>query len=194
MHHSQYLWRETKIIERAKALKVNAGTEPDTDLGPVISKQVCSWFYFSSYCNTVFQLKISVANLQCAFKNYCHGYSMHVIFTPIFVYILAIYVSQTLSLAAQAKERVHRLVQSGVESGAKLLLDGRNIVVAFIPSTTFINFLIEFFLNRTNKWKHNFELLIFVACLFMLLVSHSLDYMPIRLKYNKWSTPKRKIK
>lgn len=27
-------------MERAKALRVNAGTEPDADLGPVISKQV----------------------------------------------------------------------------------------------------------------------------------------------------------
>lgn len=27
-------------MERAKALKVNSGTEPDADLGPVISKQV----------------------------------------------------------------------------------------------------------------------------------------------------------
>lgn len=28
-------------MERAKALKVNAGTEADVDLGPVISIQVC---------------------------------------------------------------------------------------------------------------------------------------------------------
>lgn len=27
-------------MERAKTLKVQPGTEPDTDLGPVISKQV----------------------------------------------------------------------------------------------------------------------------------------------------------
>jgi malonate-semialdehyde dehydrogenase (acetylating)/methylmalonate-semialdehyde dehydrogenase len=67
---------ETKIVERAKALKVNAGTEPDTDLGPVISKQ--------------------------------------------------------------AKERVKSLVQSGVESGAKLLLDGRNIVVPGYESGNFV--------------------------------------------------------
>ncbi|XP_045819325.1 methylmalonate-semialdehyde dehydrogenase [acylating], mitochondrial-like isoform X1 [Trifolium pratense] len=67
---------EAKIIERAKALKVNAGTEPDTDLGPVISKQ--------------------------------------------------------------AKERVKTLVQSGVESGAKLLLDGRNIVVPGYESGNFV--------------------------------------------------------
>ncbi|KAJ1434895.1 Methylmalonate-semialdehyde dehydrogenase [Sesbania bispinosa] len=33
------LW-ESKLVERAKSLKVNAGTEPDADLGPVISKQV----------------------------------------------------------------------------------------------------------------------------------------------------------
>ncbi|GKV15153.1 hypothetical protein SLEP1_g25955 [Rubroshorea leprosula] len=30
---------EDKLVERVKALKVNAGTEPDTDLGPLISKQ-----------------------------------------------------------------------------------------------------------------------------------------------------------
>ncbi|KAL9414614.1 hypothetical protein AB3S75_042973 [Citrus x aurantiifolia] len=58
---------EDKLVERAKALKVNAGTEADADLGPVISKQ--------------------------------------------------------------AKERICRLIQSGIESGARLLLDGRNIVV-----------------------------------------------------------------
>ncbi|KAK7363052.1 hypothetical protein VNO77_05181 [Canavalia gladiata] len=67
---------EALLIERAKALKVNAGTEPDTDLGPVISKQ--------------------------------------------------------------AKERIHKLVQSGVESGARLLLDGRNIVVPGYESGNFI--------------------------------------------------------
>lgn len=38
-----YLSREEGLIERAKALKVNAGTEPGTDLGPVISKQVVSF-------------------------------------------------------------------------------------------------------------------------------------------------------
>ncbi|MED6151696.1 Methylmalonate-semialdehyde dehydrogenase [acylating], mitochondrial [Stylosanthes scabra] len=67
---------EAKLVERAKALKVNAGTEPDTDLGPVISKQ--------------------------------------------------------------AKERIHRLVQSGVDSGARLLLDGRNIVVPGYESGNFV--------------------------------------------------------
>ncbi|XP_057989571.1 methylmalonate-semialdehyde dehydrogenase [acylating], mitochondrial isoform X2 [Hevea brasiliensis] len=67
---------ENKLVERAKALKVNAGTVPDADLGPVISKQ--------------------------------------------------------------AKERIHRLIQSGVESGAKLLLDGRNIVVPGYEQGNFI--------------------------------------------------------
>lgn len=32
--------RIEQLVERAKTLKVNAGTEPDADLGPVISKQV----------------------------------------------------------------------------------------------------------------------------------------------------------
>lgn len=32
--------REDKLVEHAKAIKVNEGTESDADLGPVISKQV----------------------------------------------------------------------------------------------------------------------------------------------------------
>ncbi|KAF5448414.1 hypothetical protein F2P56_028952 [Juglans regia] len=57
---------EDKLVEHAKAIKVNEGTESDADLGPVISKQ--------------------------------------------------------------AKEQICRLVQTGVDTGAKLVLDGRNIV------------------------------------------------------------------
>ncbi|KAL9685708.1 hypothetical protein QQ045_023159 [Rhodiola kirilowii] len=67
---------EDKLVERAKALKVNGGLEPDADLGPVISKQ--------------------------------------------------------------AKERIHRLIQNGVDSGAKLLLDGRSIVVPKYENGNFI--------------------------------------------------------
>ncbi|KAJ7968330.1 Methylmalonate-semialdehyde dehydrogenase [Quillaja saponaria] len=67
---------ESKLLERAKALKVNAGTEPDADLGPVISKQ--------------------------------------------------------------AKDRIHRLIQTGVDSGARLPLDGRSIVVPGYESGNFI--------------------------------------------------------
>ncbi|KAJ6905638.1 hypothetical protein NC652_023414 [Populus alba x Populus x berolinensis] len=58
-------WEE-KLVEHARALKVTSGTEPDAELGPVISKQ--------------------------------------------------------------EKERIITLIQTGVESGAKLVLDGRNIV------------------------------------------------------------------
>jgi hypothetical protein len=71
-----------------------------------------------------------------------------IIFTPIVVYVLAIYVSETFLLASQAKERVNMLVQSGVESGAKLLLDGRNIVVtlnAFFNCLIFFRFLLRNF-------------------------------------------------
>ncbi|KAI8532426.1 hypothetical protein RHMOL_Rhmol11G0213500 [Rhododendron molle] len=67
---------EDKLVERAKALKVSAGTDPRADLGPVISKQ--------------------------------------------------------------AKERICRLIQSGVDNGAKLLLDGRNIVVPGYEHGNFI--------------------------------------------------------
>ncbi|XP_059160310.1 methylmalonate-semialdehyde dehydrogenase [acylating], mitochondrial-like [Physella acuta] len=56
-----------ELVERARKLKVTAGTEPDADLGPLISPD--------------------------------------------------------------AKKRVCDLIQSGVDAGAKLLLDGRNIVV-----------------------------------------------------------------
>ncbi|KAK4438080.1 Methylmalonate-semialdehyde dehydrogenase [acylating], mitochondrial [Sesamum alatum] len=69
------LWEE-KLVERAKALKVSAGTDPEADLGPVISKQ--------------------------------------------------------------AKERVSKLVQSGVESGARLLLDGRTIKVPGYEQGNFV--------------------------------------------------------
>ncbi|KAL7206108.1 hypothetical protein ACSBR2_018922 [Camellia fascicularis] len=67
---------EDKLVERAKALKVSAGMEPDADLGPVISKQ--------------------------------------------------------------AKERIYKLIQSGVDSGARLLLDGRNIRVPGYEQGNFI--------------------------------------------------------
>ncbi|CAK9183932.1 unnamed protein product [Ilex paraguariensis] len=59
--------REEELVARAKALKVNAGTEAGADLGPVISKEV--------------------------------------------------------------KDQICKLVQSGVDSGARLVLDGRNTVV-----------------------------------------------------------------
>ncbi|XP_057787990.1 methylmalonate-semialdehyde dehydrogenase [acylating], mitochondrial-like isoform X2 [Salvia miltiorrhiza] len=58
---------EGKLVEHAMALKVDAGTEPGVDLGPVISKQV--------------------------------------------------------------KERISRVVQTFVDNGARLVLDGRKIVV-----------------------------------------------------------------
>lgn len=67
---------EDKLVEHAKKLKVNAGTEPDADLGPVISQQ--------------------------------------------------------------AKEHTCRLIQTSVESGAKLVLDGRNIVVPGYEQGNFI--------------------------------------------------------
>ncbi|KAG6762526.1 hypothetical protein POTOM_033034 [Populus tomentosa] len=68
-------WEE-KLVEHARALKVTSGTEPDAELGPVISKQ--------------------------------------------------------------EKERIITLIQTGVESGAKLVLDGRNIVVAGYENGNFI--------------------------------------------------------
>lgn len=39
--------REGKLVEQAKALEVNAGTEPSADVGPVISKQVIFFMFLS---------------------------------------------------------------------------------------------------------------------------------------------------
>ena len=33
-------YREEKLVERVKSLKVNVGTDPDADLGPVTNKIV----------------------------------------------------------------------------------------------------------------------------------------------------------
>ncbi|KAI5080589.1 hypothetical protein GOP47_0003772 [Adiantum capillus-veneris] len=68
-------WEE-HLVERAKRLKVTAGTEPQADVGPVISKQ--------------------------------------------------------------AKDRICNLVQSGVESGARLVLDGRDVQVPGYSKGNFI--------------------------------------------------------
>lgn len=68
-------WEE-ELIKRASTLKVNAGVEPGTDLGPVISKQ--------------------------------------------------------------AKDRICRLIQSGIENGARVVLDGRNVEVPGYQDGNFV--------------------------------------------------------
>lgn len=65
-----------ELVEKAKTLKVNAGHEPNTDIGPVISKR--------------------------------------------------------------AKARVLDLINSGVEQGAELLLDGRDVQVQGYESGNFV--------------------------------------------------------
>ncbi|KAJ4714581.1 Methylmalonate-semialdehyde dehydrogenase [Melia azedarach] len=69
------LW-EDELVEHAKALTVNVGTDPSADVGPVISIEV--------------------------------------------------------------KDRISRLVQSAIDSGARLLLDGRNIVVPGYENGNFV--------------------------------------------------------
>lgn len=59
--------REDKLVERAKALKVSAGIEPDADLGPVISKQVS--VQFKNLCASVLApsiLAISLSTIKYA--------------------------------------------------------------------------------------------------------------------------------
>ncbi|QHO59230.1 Methylmalonate-semialdehyde dehydrogenase [acylating] [Arachis hypogaea] len=68
--------REDELGQRAKALRVNVGTDPDADLGPVISRE--------------------------------------------------------------AKDRICGLVQNAVENGARLLLDGRHIVVPGYENGNFV--------------------------------------------------------
>ncbi|KAF4353447.1 hypothetical protein F8388_005049 [Cannabis sativa] len=67
---------EKELVDRAKALKVNVGTDPNADLGPVITKE--------------------------------------------------------------AKDRICRLVHNSLESGARLLLDGRKVVVPGYENGSFI--------------------------------------------------------
>ncbi|XP_009364800.2 uncharacterized protein LOC103954704 [Pyrus x bretschneideri] len=67
---------EGELVDRAKALKVNVGTEPSADLGPVITKEV--------------------------------------------------------------KDSICRLVQTSVESGTRLILDGRNVTVPGYENGNFI--------------------------------------------------------
>ncbi|KAJ4734290.1 Methylmalonate-semialdehyde dehydrogenase [acylating] [Rhynchospora pubera] len=67
---------EDELVKRARQLKVSAGIEPETDLGPVITKQ--------------------------------------------------------------AKDRICRLIQSGIDSGARVVLDGRDIVVPKYEDGNFV--------------------------------------------------------
>lgn len=80
------------LVRKAQGLKVNAGHEPGTDLGPVISKQ--------------------------------------------------------------AKQRILELVESGVKEGAKLILDGRNVVVKGYEKGNFVGPTI---LTDVNVKIHTFH-------------------------------------
>ena len=80
-----------ELVEKAKTLKVNAGHEPNTDIGPVISKR--------------------------------------------------------------AKARVIDLINSGVEQGAELLLDGRNVQVQDYESGNFVGATIFSGVNTMRIYK-----------------------------------------
>ncbi|KAJ0097088.1 hypothetical protein Patl1_28356 [Pistacia atlantica] len=90
----KFLEKEDELVELAKTVRVNTGTDPTADLGPVISKEVKTHFY----CWIAF-----------AFCKYFY-----------------------------VKDRISRLVQSAVDSGARLLLDGRNIVVPGYENGNFV--------------------------------------------------------
>lgn len=109
---------------------------PELNLIQILVRWSASRFVFHIYFFHIgFEVKACIIQESLKMVIQCHTIS-----TWIVGYILAIciYVSWIFLLAAQAKERIHRLVQSGVESGARLVLDGRNIVVALIFSFIFI--------------------------------------------------------
>ncbi|XP_055819231.1 methylmalonate-semialdehyde dehydrogenase [acylating], mitochondrial-like [Solanum dulcamara] len=96
---------EDKLTERAKVLKVNAGTEPGADLGPVISQQVHTLTLIST---PIGNLQLVVEYLEFVLQNY------HVFIA-----------------FRRVKERISKLIQAIVDSGAKLVLDGRQIAELF---------------------------------------------------------------
>lgn len=59
-------------------------------------------------------------------------------------------------ISPQAKERVNRLIQSGVDEGAQLLLDGRNVKVQgyengnFVGPTIIGNVTVSVFMQMAN--------------------------------------------
>lgn len=59
----------------------------------------------------------------------------------------------------QAKDRICRLIQSGIESGARAVLDGRDIVVSLVSDVHIIS--LKLFLNQSFE----FILLLLVSCL-----------------------------
>ncbi|XP_022727297.1 methylmalonate-semialdehyde dehydrogenase [acylating], mitochondrial-like isoform X6 [Durio zibethinus] len=60
---------EDKLVERAKALKVQPGTEPDTDLGPVIGKQVPGYEHGNFIGPTI--LSNVKASMECYKEEIC---------------------------------------------------------------------------------------------------------------------------
>lgn len=113
--------REKKLVECAKSLKVNSGLVPDADLGPVISKQVNAWIKSDS----LMDWNSGSCKSCCSFISFCWFTEENLFLCShdIFHWMCEIH------LFSQAKERICKLIQSGVDDGARLLLDGRDIVV-----------------------------------------------------------------
>lgn len=70
-------------------------------------------------------------------------------------------------ISPQAKQRVEFLIQSGVEEGAKVLLDGRNVKVAgyengnFVGPTILSNVTVRFSLHLLSLVSKNVWLIYF---------------------------------
>ena len=66
---------------------------------------------------------------------------------PLLLLLLLVYVHLIFFLHPQAKKRICKLIQNGVDSGARLVLDGRNIVVLFICFMFCSFYLLQFLHN-----------------------------------------------
>lgn len=65
--------RADQLVEHAKALKVSAGTEPDADLGPVISKQV---IYVSDISHLLHTTICTLTNSHDKVRNHFRLFSL----------------------------------------------------------------------------------------------------------------------
>ena len=145
------MFREKELMQRATALKVNVGTDPSSDVGPVISKEVKTnlwdfsnlistlkedwscWLTYSLLLKNFFEVKTCL----CSQITFAH-FLWHACFRCTqLLSTLSFVLFPYCLLISQVKDRINRLVQSSVDGGARLLLDERNIVV-FIRSSPFV--------------------------------------------------------
>lgn len=70
------MFREEELLERAKALKVNVGSDPGADVGPVISKEVKTYLQDCFKINLHFQRGVKLLVDFFATKIFCGSINM----------------------------------------------------------------------------------------------------------------------